>query len=79
MTGDSTLPRFTTRAELEAAEALERHVEAILNAAGTSLKHYTLPGNRARIINAVSLAMNEAFFAGLDEGRVTLAHVDLKD
>ena len=36
------------------------HAEAILKAAGSSLRHYTMPATRAAILAAVEAAMQDA-------------------
>lgn len=41
---------------------LEAHAEAILRAAGSSLKHYTMPGTREAILAAVRDAMGPLYY-----------------
>jgi hypothetical protein len=48
------------------AGRVQAHAEAILAASGSSLKHYTLPKNRAAILGAVMDYYEEAFRAGAD-------------
>ena len=43
---------------------LEAHAEAILRAAGSSLRHYTMPGTREAILAAV----DAVYFAGYQRG-----------
>ena len=72
ITGDSTLPRFTTRAELEAGtgayEALKRAGHSPAKAAEIMLDAKRGDNYARRWIAAVA-----------GDCRVTLAHVDLKD
>lgn len=46
------------------AASVEAHAEAILKASGSSLRHYTIPMNRAAILGAVMNCYEEAYRAG---------------
>lgn len=43
------------------------HAEAILKAAGSSLRHYTMPATRTAILAAVEAAMRDARVDAIDE------------
>ena len=59
------------------AEATERHAEAIMKAAGSSLRHY-MKATHAEILMAVMDCYEEAYRAGInrgiDETRAAIAH-----
>jgi hypothetical protein len=46
------------------ADRVEHHADAILRAAGSGLRHYTLPANRRAILSAMLDAYEEAYRAG---------------
>ena len=50
----------------------EHHADAVLRAAGSALRHYTMPGTRAAICEAMQDALNAAYLSGFmasSEGR----------
>lgn len=55
----------TERGETISAQ-VEAHAEAIMRAAGSSLRNYEMPGNRHRILAAVLDCYEQAYRAGAD-------------
>jgi len=47
----------------------EAHAEAILNAAGSSLRNYTMPATRDAILAAVQAVYDDAHLTGYLQGR----------
>lgn len=44
--------------------AAEHHADAVLRAAGSALRNYTMPSNRAAICQAMQDALNAAYLSG---------------
>jgi len=50
-------------------QAVRKHAERIMNAAGSSLRHYSVYGTQERILAAVIDCYEEAYRAGADFAR----------
>lgn len=55
------------------AEAVERHADLILKAAGSGLRHYTTPKTRDAILSATLDIYEEAYRAGAKFAQDSLA------
>ena len=53
-------------APYDPADAVEAHADKVLRAAGSGLKHYTMPTVRRAILSAMLDAIEEAYRAGAD-------------
>ena len=52
---------------MDAEKEIDANIETILNAIGTSLKHYTLPANRAALRNAMREVMSKSYIQGSND------------
>ena len=52
---------------MSAEKEIDANIEKILNAVGTSLKHYTLPHNRIELRNAMREVMSKSYIQGSND------------
>lgn len=52
---------------MDAEQRIDDAIESVLKVCGTSLKHYTLPGNREKIRAAMRKVMSDSYIAGSND------------